>query len=337
MATQATVDVRSFIVGALVGAVVLFAVGAWFWDRQEAPLRWSTAETERDRAEEVTPNSNVFDYAAQFEQQLKVEDALQKKAQTMLDGIIGKNRSFVRVNVSMDFSRRTMEASSVEPGTTQTVLSEETSEKNSAETGTEESVARSYGVNRLIEDTTGSIGTITRLTMALSVDMTKVIHDIETNEFREVDRQQEEIDQLEQLVKQSVGFDETRGDESTIFALRFDKSQEIQAKETAVTKERRGFWVNVAKIAAILIALLVLRRMWRSSDSNDIRRYLADKDSQAALLIAAGVFLCAHALHLWGDSLSWGELGALPGLFFLLLGVSRVCRCCSSPEAPQSA
>jgi hypothetical protein len=102
-----------------------------------------------------------------------------------------------------------------------------------------------------------------------------------------------------------------------------------------VTQERREFWtglvINLAKIGAILFALLVLRRMWRSNDSDNIRKYLAEKDSQAALLIAAGVFLCAHALHLWGDSLSWGELGALPGVFFLLLGMSRVCRR-SSPE-----
>ncbi len=247
MAAQVTADVRSFIVGALVGAVVLFAVGAWYWDRPEAPLPSNATKISDDRKEVVTSDSDTDDYAAQFRQQRKVEDVLQRKAQTMLDGVIGKNRSVVRVSVSMDFGRRTTETHSVEPGTSQAVLSEETFEKMSAETGSEETAVRNYEVNRLIESTTGSMGTINRLTMALSVDKTKVLHDIETNEFREVDRPREEIERLEQLAKQSVGFDETRGDRVTIVALRFDKSQEIQAKETAVTKERRGFWINVAR------------------------------------------------------------------------------------------
>ena len=212
-------------------------------------------------SEEADPLAKAA--SRQFEQQQKVESVLEKKVQTLLDEVIGKNRSKVRINVALDFSRRTTETSTVEPGATQVVLSEETSEKQSAEQGSEENAVRNYEVNRLIESTIGSIGAVSKLTMALTVDKTKVIHDVETNSFREIDRPQEEIDQLEQLAQQAVGFDETRGDEVTIFALRFDKSQEIQAKETAVTEERREFWtgvaINVAKVLGILAALITLR------------------------------------------------------------------------------
>ncbi len=212
-------------------------------------------------SEEVDPLAQAA--SRQFEQQQKVEQVLQTKVQTLLDEVIGKNRSKVRINVSLDFSRRTTETSTVEPGATQVVLSEETNEKNSAEQGTEENAVRNYEVNRLIESTIGSVGMVSKLSMALTVDKTKVIHDVETNEFREVDRDEEEINRLEALAKQSIGFDETRGDEVTIFALRFDKSQEIQAKETAVTEERREFWtgvaINVAKVLGILAALITLR------------------------------------------------------------------------------
>jgi flagellar M-ring protein FliF len=212
-------------------------------------------------SEEVDPLAQAA--SRQFQQQQKVEQVLQTKVQTLLDEVIGKNRSNVRINVALDFSRRTSETSTVEPGATQVVLSEETNEKNSAEQGTEENAVRNYEVNRLIESTIGSVGEISQLSMALTVDKTKVIHDVETNEFREVDRADEEIKQLEQLAKQSIGFDESRGDEVTIFALRFDKSQEIQAKETAVTEERREFWtgvaINVAKVLGILAALITLR------------------------------------------------------------------------------
>ena len=133
MAAQITVDVRSFIIGMLVGAIILVAIGWWHWDQEETPLQSNAGGVESDLVE-LAPDAEALDYAAQFEQQQKVEDALQKKAQSMLDAIIGKNRSVVRVSVSMDFNRRTTETSTVEPGTSRTVLSEETSEKNSAET-----------------------------------------------------------------------------------------------------------------------------------------------------------------------------------------------------------
>ena len=92
----------------------------------------------------------------------------------------------------------------------------------------------------------------------------------------------------------------------------------------------------MTKIALIFLALLVLRWIWRRGDATGFANFLKERDSQTALLIATGVFLCAYALRLWGDSLSLGELGALPGLFFLLLGLSRLRRSSSSPQTLQS-
>lgn len=199
----------------------------------------------------------------QFEQQQAVESVLQQKVQTLLDEVIGKHRSKVRINVSLDFSQRRTESSTVEPGATQIVLSEETNEKTSAEQGTEEQAVRNYEVNRTIQNIIGSVGVVTKLTMALTVDATKLVHDSETNQFVESDRPQEEIDRLSALAQQAVGFDSNRGDQVTVFALRFDKSQEIQAKEEALAEDRKQFWIgiaiNVAKVLGILAALITLR------------------------------------------------------------------------------
>ena len=54
------------------------------------------------------------------------------------------------------------------------------------------------------------------------------------------------------------------------------------------------------------------------------------------IVILAAIGLWRWDWQKWGESLSWGELGALPGLFFLLLGASRVCRHCSSSEVLQT-
>jgi len=79
-----------------------------------------------------------------------------------------------------------------------------------------------------------------------------------------------------------------------------------------------------------------LRWIWRRGDATGFANFLKETDSQTALLIATGVFLCAYALRMWGDSLSLGELGALPGLFFLLLGLSGLLRSSSSPQTLQN-
>ena len=199
----------------------------------------------------------------QFEQQQAVERVLEQKVQTLLDEVIGKNRSKVRMNVALDFSQKTTESSTVDPGASQIVLSEETNEKTSAEQGNEENAVRNFEVNRTIQNIIGSVGSVTKLSMALTVDATKVIHDTETGDFIESERPEEEIDRLSKLAQQAVGFDEDRGDQITVFALRFDKSQEIQAREEAVAEESKQFWtgiaINVAKVLGILAALITLR------------------------------------------------------------------------------
>ncbi len=115
---------------------------------------------------------------------------------------------------------------------------------------------RNYEVNRVVENIVGSVGVISKMTMALTVDETKVIPVAgEIGRFTEVKREQSEIDKLSDLAREAVGFDEVRGDKVTVFALRFDKSQEVQAKEEAVSEERKEFWtgiaINVAKVLGI--------------------------------------------------------------------------------------
>ncbi len=52
----------------------------------------------------------------QFEQQQQVERVLERKVQTLMDEVIGANRSRVRINVLLDFSQKTTQSSAVVPG-----------------------------------------------------------------------------------------------------------------------------------------------------------------------------------------------------------------------------
>lgn len=198
----------------------------------------------------------------QFEMQQQVEKVLEEKVQTLMDQVIGKERSRVRINVDLDFDQKQSQRKLIEPGASQVVISEETQEKSSAERGTEEQAIRNYEVNETIENIVGSVGAISRISMALTIDKTKVIINPD-GQYVEEDRALEEINQLSDLAKGAIGLNEGRGDEVTVFAMTFDKTQEIRAREEAQAQERQDFWtdiaINVAKILGIIAALITLR------------------------------------------------------------------------------
>ncbi|MBT4101304.1 MAG: flagellar M-ring protein FliF [Gemmatimonadetes bacterium] len=199
----------------------------------------------------------------QFRMQQKVEHVLEKKVQSLMDEVIGSGRSKVRINVVLDFSQRhTDEVLFDPPSGSQIVISEETNERQSAEQGSEENAVRNYEVNRTVRNIIGSIGEISRLNMALTVDQTKVIIG-EDGRAIEQTRSADEIDNLAALAQQAIGYDELRGDAVTVFAMPFDKSQEIQARDEAIADDRKQFWtgiaINVAKVLGILAALITLR------------------------------------------------------------------------------
>jgi len=180
-----------------------------------------------------------------------------------MDEVIGSGRSKVRINVVLDFSQRhTDEVLFDPPSGSQIVISEETNERQSAEQGSEENAVRNYEVNRTVRNIIGSIGEISRLNMALTVDQTKVIIG-EDGRAIEQTRSADEIDNLAALAQQAIGYDELRGDAVTVFAMPFDKSQEIQARDEAIADDRKQFWtgiaINVAKVLGILAALITLR------------------------------------------------------------------------------
>jgi flagellar M-ring protein FliF len=199
----------------------------------------------------------------QFEMQQQIEKVLENKVQSLMDQVIGTDRSRVRVNVQLDFDRMNTQREVFEPGATQVIISEETNETSSAEQGTEENAIRNYEVNRTVQNIVGSVGAVERVSMALTIDKTKVVFDAAQAKYIEEERTEEEITKLAQLAKEAVGLDEERGDEITVFAMNFDKTQEIQAKEELEATARQEFWtdiaINVAKVLGIIAALITLR------------------------------------------------------------------------------
>jgi flagellar M-ring protein FliF len=90
-----------------------------------------------------------------------------------------------------------------------------------------------------------------------------LVYSEDIEDYVEELRAQEEIDQLAALAREAIGFDESRGDQITVFAMPFDKTQELRTRQQVEAEERKQFWsniaVNVAKILGIFAALVTLR------------------------------------------------------------------------------
>ena len=198
----------------------------------------------------------------QFEQKQQVEKALEKKVQSLMDEVIGPNSSRVRISVDLNFSQETTQTSTVDPGESQIILSEETNDKESAEQGIEAQAVRNYELNRTVKNIVGTVGTIERLSMALTIDNTKAVYDEESGMYIEEDRPDKEMAALGKMAQVAVGFVENR-DQFDVVRIRFDKTQELKALQEQEALEKEVFWTNVgynaAKILAIIITLVLLR------------------------------------------------------------------------------
>ena len=162
--------------------------------------------------------------------QQQVERTLERLGQQTLDQIIGKERARVRVHAALNFS----------PGDSAV-----------------------YPVNGHVDRLLGNRATVERLSVALTIDETKVVIDSSSGDFIEEQRPSDEIQQLADLLLDVVVFSIERGDQITVFPMPFDKTQELQGRQAAEVEQRKEFWtniaINVAKILGILAALITLR------------------------------------------------------------------------------
>ena len=91
-----------------------------------------------------------------------------------------------------------------------------------------------------------SPASISRISMALTIDSMKTAFDEKTNKAYETRRTPEELGRLTELTRAAVGFNAQRGDFISVHAVRFDKSQEILRRDAAQRYERKVFWTNAS-------------------------------------------------------------------------------------------
>jgi len=236
-------------------------------------------------------SSNKLDY------QRQVEGRIAGRVQSMLEGIVGKDKAIVRVSSAIDFDQVDFSEEKYDPDSSvirSRQRKSESSEKGGANTsaslteldqgaapieGDNGAKARSqkqeevinYEMNRVTRRVTKPSGTIKRLSVAAVVDGTYEVATAEdgAKTKKYVPRSAEELKKFEEIVKRAMGFDEDRGDQVYVSTLPLSMSAgpDVASEETRI--DWLGFGRRYLKIGLnlaliILVFLFVVRPLVKS-------------------------------------------------------------------------
>lgn len=232
-----------------------------------------------------------------LEYQRSIEAAYSKRIETMLAEILGPGKAVARVTAELDFSKFEKEEESYDPAGTVT-RSERSIEEGGTKTseggvpgvssnltnepslllppdsgkgaGLRREAVKNFEVSRAVSRTAAAGGKILRLSVAVLVDGQYV--QIPGTE-KAADGQPKLIEQykplpadmlrkIENLAKQSVGFDQSRGDVVTVENIRFMNDESLEKALAATEPSMVEKWIVplVLPALALLMFVFVLAR-----------------------------------------------------------------------------
>ncbi|MFQ5455226.1 MAG: flagellar basal-body MS-ring/collar protein FliF [Nitrospirota bacterium] len=235
---------------------------------------------------------------SQLEHQRNVDKNFEKKIQSMLERVVGKDKAVVRVSSTIDYKRverteetfdpdiqvprseqRTQEKSSgknITPVGVPGVISNipegdiggeanETRETSSQTQKQNETV--NYEIGKTISHIIEPTGTIMRLSVAVLVDGTydlvKGEDGKETKKY--IPRTNEELAKFEKIVKNTIGYNEERGDQVEVVNISFENSNLLDGTEEKFPsniREEIALWfpvvIPVMKYIVIIILIFIV-------------------------------------------------------------------------------
>jgi flagellar M-ring protein FliF len=179
------------------------------------------------------------------------EKLYEEKINNMLSPVVGGNdRVVAKVTIEFDFAKKEMTSETYDPnsvvrseqtseekregfkqpeiggvpgavsniGPVQGIESGNTTEKYSKSTGT-----TNYEISKTVSNVKGEYAAIKRITAAVVVDG-KYAKDEQKNEIKYTPLEAAELDKISGLVRQSIGYDQKRGDEISVSNFRFNNN-----------------------------------------------------------------------------------------------------------------
>ncbi|NLE02470.1 MAG: flagellar M-ring protein FliF [Fibrobacter sp.] len=195
-----------------------------------------------------------------MELQQNVERYLENKANQILTNVLGPSKAYVKIACDLDFDKveKTMEKYDPE---SRVVRSEERNDetvKNAPDGDHQrERSLTNYEIDKSVQHIIQEIGNVKRLTISVAVDGRYQYDKDRKSNY--IPRSAEELQNLEDIVKNAVGYDLTRGDHITVSGVQFDNEYLKQEQQEMRTREQWDFWMRIAKyVFGFVIALLFL-------------------------------------------------------------------------------
>jgi flagellar M-ring protein FliF len=225
--------------------------------------------------------------AGQLEVQRTYERELETRLQTMLDQALGSGRALVRVSASFNWDQKQINSETYAPltngvGVVRSEMSrEETFEGTGVPAGgvpgvdsntqaptyptvgssgpskyTRQDTTRNYEVSKVVQAVVQAPGTLQRLSVAVLMD-DKI--------------PQAQAEGIQAMMVAAAGIDATRGDAVVVQRIPFE-GQAAESKEAATDLERRTLWLTLMRLAALLLAMVLLLRFARLTFRDLARR-----------------------------------------------------------------
>ncbi|MCL2689559.1 MAG: flagellar M-ring protein FliF [Chitinispirillia bacterium] len=197
-----------------------------------------------------------------------VERSLEIKTSQMLATVFGHAKSQVKVAADLDFDKVERTVESFDPES-RVIRSEERSEENTknAPDGdhNRERSLTNYEIDRTVERTVQQIGALRRLTVSVVIDgRYDVVTEGKTRRRVFIDRTPDELQKIEDLVKNAVGYDLARGDQIVVASLQFDNSFLDDEQERILREEARANQMLIIKIILAVFVGVVFLLLVRS-------------------------------------------------------------------------
>jgi flagellar M-ring protein FliF len=207
-----------------------------------------------------------------------VENYLEGKAQTLLDGVLGGGKSVVRVSATLNLEQIQQSIESYDPESA-VVRSEERVANTEAGGGSNETSVTNYEMNKTVQSIAGEVGNIQRLSIAVMVDGTyETTGTVDKAPKKFVPRSDAELRKIAGIVKSAVGFDAKRSDYFEIASIAFDRTFTDEEGENIGKMLRMQFYMSLARkggyVAIAVVMLIFLARMVKKSAGilNDISK-----------------------------------------------------------------
>lgn len=176
-------------------------------------------------------NSLIVSTSKQYELKQSVEKYLIQKAQLLLDNVLGVGAAIVQVTADLNFDQVEKSMEQYDPES-QVVISEQTlsnanTGKNNSDSSEQSSqnTTTNYEISKTIQKVIEGSGNVKKLSIAAVINDSpqEVTEKGKTNIVYQP-RTQEQLNKLEVVIKNALGFDQVRGDNFSIVNIPFEQN-----------------------------------------------------------------------------------------------------------------